>query len=69
VWSLQNEAGFATWSDEEAEEPIVPLWSDRDVAGDCASTCFPGYQPESISLDTLLGTLLPQLEDRGFWLA
>jgi hypothetical protein len=67
VWSLQNEIGWAQWGDEDADEPIVPLWSEREAAAKCAAECFPEYRPTPIGLEILLTEWLPDLQKRGVW--
>jgi len=69
VWALKNDLGLATWSDEEAEPPIVPLWSDRESAVTCAAASFQGYLPERLDLEFLITTLLPRLERDGLWVS
>jgi hypothetical protein len=67
VWSLQNDMGWAHWSDENAVEPILPLWSEHEAAARCAKECFPEYHPVSIGLEILLTEFLPELQKRGIW--
>jgi hypothetical protein len=69
AWALKNDVGLATWSDDEAESGIVPLWSDRESAVVCAAASFQGYSPESFDLEFLMVTLLPELEKNGLWVS
>jgi hypothetical protein len=69
VWALKNDVGLATWSDDEAESPIVPLWSDRESAVTCAAASFQRYSPERFALEFLMMSLLPELEKNGLWVS
>jgi len=67
VWALKNDVGLANWSDDDAQPSIVPLWSERESAVECAAAKFQGYLPERLDLEFLIATLLPELEGNGLW--
>jgi hypothetical protein len=67
VWSLHNDTGWAQWKDDDADEPIFPLWAEREVAAKCAAECFHEYHPVPIGLEILLTEFLPDLQKRGVW--
>jgi len=67
MWALQNGRGWAQWSDENAEEPILPLWSEREPAAKCAEECFPEFHPVRVGLEILPPEYLPDLQKRGVW--
>jgi hypothetical protein len=63
VWSLYRN-GWALATKEDGTM-VFPLWPDREFATICADYEWTGYEPQSFSLDELLGGLLPQLEEDG----
>jgi len=67
VWALKKDGGFACWQDDEADTPIVPLWSEHEAAAACAALTFPGYIPNRVELESLVAGLLPDFETRGVW--
>jgi hypothetical protein len=56
VWLLENTDGFATTSsneyDNEDGEPVdlICFWSDLDLAKDCVSGDWKGYNPAEVTL-------------------
>jgi hypothetical protein len=66
LWALQNDLGWANWSDEEG--PIFPVWSSREEARCAAEATSRGYEPEELQLSEFILELLPGLRDRGFML-
>ena len=62
------ESAWGLWQDgwalvgDDADRTAFPLWPAREFAEACASGPWANYEPEEITLDDLLGELLPQLE-------
>jgi hypothetical protein len=60
LWLLQNDLGYANWSSDDGT--ALPVWSDRELAAECAIETFAGYRPEEIALETFIDSVLPELE-------
>ena len=52
---------------EDADEPILPLWSEREAAAKCAAESFHEYRPVPIGLEVFLAEVLPDMQRRGVW--
>ena len=66
VWWLYDvENGPTAPSNEDEERGVVPFWSDRAYAAQCAREDWSRYGPESLALETFLEHVLPDLESQG----
>src|SRR5687767_6610985 len=68
VWGLESNDGWAmTESSAEATEgrKIIPFWSDRAYARQCAKDEWSHYEATPISLDLFLERWLPGMELDG----
>lgn len=57
VWGLKDSEGWVTSSstnDETEDRPIMPFWSDRAYAKQCAKDEWSEYEPTEIPLDLFL---------------
>lgn len=52
---------------ENAGSMVVPFWSERAYAEQCAKQDWAEYQPKEFTLTVFLSGLLPHLEDNGFF--
>jgi len=62
VWGLKDSEGWVTSSstnDETEDRPIMPFWSDRAYAKQCAKDEWSEYEPTEIPLDLFLEHWLP----------
>ena len=69
VWGLKDSEGSATSSstnDETEDRPIMPFWSDRAYAKQCAKDEWSVYEPTEIPLDLFLEHWLPGMEGDGY---
>ena len=50
VWGLRNESGgLATWQFDDSGESLIPFWSEKAKAEQCAAENFPSYEPFELS--------------------
>jgi hypothetical protein len=63
VWGLDAD-GWALALDDEGAD-VLPLWPGPEFAALCAHHLWEGYTPKRLTLDELLGLVLPQLEAEG----
>ena len=68
VYTWELEGGLATWSYEEASEPIVLFWSSSDSAEVGGGKHFPDYSLSEFELEDFLVRVLPELERQGSWI-
>jgi hypothetical protein len=69
VWGLKDSEGWVTSSstnDETEDRPIMPFWSDRAYAKQCAKDEWSVYEPTEIPLDLFLEHWLPGMEGDGY---
>jgi hypothetical protein len=62
VWGLKNADGWActdSTGDETEDRSVMPFWSDRAYAQQCARQEWAGYEPTPIPLDLFLAHWLP----------
>ena len=63
VWGLKSDAGWcASPSNGDARRTVMPFWSDRAYAGQCAREEWVGYVPTAIPLPQFLERWLPGLD-------
>lgn len=62
AWGLRGDAGWVVGSTPDGGDSF-PLWPHPTFAEPCAQGEWEGATPEAISLDELLGDLLPLLEE------
>lgn len=60
VWGLYQD-GWALASTDDGKQ-VFPLWPAKEYALLCAEKEWDGYQPDSFSLEDLMGELLPNLK-------
>lgn len=67
VWGLKDPDGWVVRraGGEPGELEAFPLWPHMAFAAACAVGAWEGAAPESISLDELLDSLLPLLDEGG----
>ncbi|MCB1880506.1 MAG: DUF2750 domain-containing protein [Gammaproteobacteria bacterium] len=63
VWGLYQD-GWALAATDDGQQVFL-LWPAKEYAQLCASNEWTGYEPESFSLDDLMGELLPNLKNDG----
>jgi hypothetical protein len=69
VWGLKDSEGWATSSstnDETEDRPIMPFWSDRANAKQCAKDEWSVYEPTEIPLDLFVEHWLPGMQGDGY---
>jgi hypothetical protein len=63
VWGLRSEEGWCVSPSNEYEETeVMPFWSDRAYAQQCAVEEWEAFKPVSISLEEFMEAWLPGLE-------
>jgi len=76
VWGLKSEEGWCvapsnTLPDDDEEEDageevdVLPFWSDRAYAGQCARDEWADYEPAAIDLDEFMEAWLPGMAQAG----
>jgi len=66
VWGLKSDAGWATApSNEHDESSVMPFWSDRAYAAQCAREGWGDYVPTPIPLDLFVQYWLPGMNGDG----
>ena len=68
VWGLKNAAGWcvsASTSEGNAEREVMPFWSDRADAKQCAQDDWSTYEPTAIPLEEFMEHWLPGLAEDG----
>ena len=63
AWGLKDENGWIVRSEDGNE--AFPLWPHSTFAAACARGAWEGATPGAISLDDLMESLLPLLEEDG----
>ncbi len=63
VWGLDGE-GWALALDDAGRD-VLPLWPAAEFAALCATRLWSGFKPRSISVQELIDSVLPQLEEEG----
>jgi hypothetical protein len=69
VWGLKEDEGWVTstsTADETEERPIMPFWSDRAYAKQCAQDEWSSYEPTQIPLELFLERWLPGMHADGY---
>ena len=65
VWGLKSDDGWActaSTTDENEDRGVMPFWSDRAYAKQCAKEEWSKYQPTPIPLRLFLERWLPGME-------
>lgn len=68
VWGLKNVDGWVcseSTMDESGNRGVMPFWSDRAYAKQCAREDWTDYEPTQISLDKFLERWLPGMAKDG----
>jgi len=75
VWGLKSEEGWCLApsnatddeedGDEEVEVDVLPFWSDRAYAKQCARDDWAHYEPTAIDLADFLEAWLPGMAEAG----
>lgn len=68
VFVAFNEDGPATWSFDEADEPVVLFWSNEEYARICLDGPLEGYEIQTYDLVEFLEVVLTQLDEQGYWI-
>ncbi len=66
VWGLRSQEGWVVSESvghEHAE--VMPFWSDRAYAQQCAQEEWANYEPAAIPLELFLGDWLPGMAEEG----
>ena len=63
VWGLYRDGWALARTDEGTL--VFAMWPAGEFADLCAEYEWDGYEPQTFSLDDLMGDLLPQLEEDG----
>jgi hypothetical protein len=69
VWGLKDDDGWVTSSstaEQTEERAIMPFWSDRAYAKQCAKDEWSSYEPTQIPLDLFLEHWLPGMHADGY---
>jgi len=70
VWGLKSEEGWclspSNGDEGEDEVEVMPFWSDRARAAQCAIEEWEDYEPTSIPLDLFIEEWLPGMVEDGF---
>jgi len=68
VWGLKGAEGWATTTSTAAAthgREVLPFWSDRGFANECAKGPWAKYEPKEIPLDLFIQRWLPQMTIEG----
>lgn len=68
VWGLKSEQGWVTsssTSDDTEDRGVMPFWSERAYAKQCAKDDWSEYVPTEIPLDMFLKHWLPGMKAAG----
>ncbi|MGO4699502.1 DUF2750 domain-containing protein [Paenibacillus sp. 2TAB26] len=64
VWDLKSEDGWCVSPSNEFEETdVMPFWSERALAKQCAIEEWVHYSPQTIPLDDFANTWIPGLDN------
>src|SRR5579862_3093785 len=63
VWGLKGPNGFCSCTSNESERKVIPFWSDRAYAKQCAKNDWAQFEPTSILLDAFLRQWLPGMHN------
>ncbi|WP_339206050.1 DUF2750 domain-containing protein [Paenibacillus sp. FSL K6-3182] len=64
VWGLKSEDGWCVSPSNEFEETdVMPFWSERALAKQCAIEEWVHYSPHTIPLDDFANTWIPGLDN------
>ena len=69
VWSLKNADGWActaSTADGTEDKSVMPFWSDRAYAKQCAKEDWSDYEPTPIPLELFLELWLPGMAGDGY---
>jgi len=67
VWGLRSEEGWAVSPSNDSEDRrVMPFWSDRAYAAQCAKDGWAAYQATPIPLQEFLEEWLPGLANDSF---
>ena len=68
VWGLTDADGGSpvSQSNDDEERGVVPFWSDRAYAAQCAREEWAEYEPLAIPLAAFVATELPRIAEAGF---
>jgi hypothetical protein len=60
VWGLKSDVGWCVSpSNEDEQQQVMPFWSDKAYALQCAKDEWATYRPTEITLDAFLSRWLP----------
>jgi hypothetical protein len=59
VWGLHTDDGWVVSPSNDGERSVMPFWSDRAYAAQCAADEWHGYEPTAIPLQSFLEQWLP----------
>lgn len=62
VWALFDDGWAMSETDED--EPVFPLWPEKEYAELCISGDWENYKPVAIELGEMLDSLIPMLRER-----
>ncbi len=63
IWGLYADGWALAATDDD--QPVLPVWPAKEYADLCANGKWSGYVPKSISLESFMGELLPNLAKDG----
>ena len=67
VWGLKSKQGWVVCpSNKEEGKEVMPFWSNRAYAAQCAKEEWKGYEPTAISLEDFLTKWLSGMAKDGF---
>lgn len=68
IWGLKAADGWATTTSTAPAthgREVLPFWSDRGSAHQCAKDAWANYQPAQIPLDMFIQRWLPKMAQEG----
>jgi len=64
IWGLKNAEGWATTTSRAPAthgREVIPFWSDRNLAAQCAKDIWANYEPTQIPFDLFFQRWLPRM--------
>lgn len=64
IWGLKNAEGWATAVSNASAtrgREVIPFWSDRNLAAQCAKETWANYEPAQIPFDLFFQKWLPRM--------
>lgn len=65
VWGLKTEEGWVLSPTNDEESTVMPFWSDRAYAAECATEEWAEYEATAIPLENFLRYWLPGMAEDG----